>query len=360
MKEKERKFDLDDISIIPSIVSEINSRSECKTGVPGALASLPLMAAPMDTVVCPENLDRYLEEGIMACMPREQRAISHNPQLGHFQAFGLAEIEMELYIENGKNPEAFYNFPAVLIDIANGHMEKLIQIVKDIKERYPTIRLMVGNVAHPLTYKNLALAGADFIRVGIGVGFGCTTAANVAINYPMGSLISECRKIKEEFDLSAKIVADGGTRNYSDIIKSLALGCFLPNMIVYTPKGFKRIKNIIKNDYVLTHTFKKQKVNDIFIYENDKDIIQINDIYTTSNHHFYVVHKKYKNTVNEKNIYEYAEWVEAKDLNEDYLLIQIDNIKIWHQMQRISLKIFSKIYIIYLKITGKLNEKKKS
>lgn len=54
---------------------------------------------------------------------------------------------------------------------------------------------------------------------------GCTTAANVAVNYPLGSLISECRKAKIAHGCNnTKIVADGGMKNYSDIIKALALG----------------------------------------------------------------------------------------------------------------------------------------
>jgi NAD(P)H-dependent flavin oxidoreductase YrpB (nitropropane dioxygenase family) len=53
---------------------------------------------------------------------------------------------------------------------------------------------------------------------------GCTTAANVSINYPIGSLISECYDLRKQYDLKTKIVADGGMRNFSDIIKALALG----------------------------------------------------------------------------------------------------------------------------------------
>lgn len=53
---------------------------------------------------------------------------------------------------------------------------------------------------------------------------GCTTAANVSINYPLGSLISECYALRKQYDLKTKIVADGGMRNYADIIKALALG----------------------------------------------------------------------------------------------------------------------------------------
>lgn len=224
MREQERKFDLDDISVIPTISSEINSRSECKTKTRFTEKDykLPLMAAPMDTVVCKDNLERYILQNIVPCMPRghyENNVYKDR----YFQAFGLYEIEAELY-EDLNSDTAFYNYPNVLIDIANGHMSKLIGIIRDIKNRYPEIKIMVGNVAHPLTYKNLAMAGADYVRCSIGTGAGCTTAANVAINYPIGSLISECATIKKECELDAKIVADGGARDFSDILKALVLG----------------------------------------------------------------------------------------------------------------------------------------
>lgn len=224
MREQEKKFDLDDIAIVPAVVSDIDSRSECITKIEfnKNINSLPLMAAPMDTVVCDQNLERYIIEKIVPCMPRgTNNRRFHKTQ--YFQSFGLAEIESQLYSEDVE-PYHFYKYPYVLIDIANGHMARLVQVVKDIKERYPNVKLMVGNVAHPSTYKNLAHAGADYVRCSIGTGAGCTTAANVAINYPMGSLIHECRKIKDEGELDAKIVADGGTRDYADIIKALALG----------------------------------------------------------------------------------------------------------------------------------------
>jgi glutamate synthase domain-containing protein 2 len=143
-----------------------------------------------------------------------------------FHSFGLNEIETQLNdykIFILKN-NSFYQYPNILIDMANGHMSRLIEIVKEIKEKWPSINLMVGNVANPLTYKNLAMAGADLIRLGVGTGRGCTTAANVGIYYPIGSLIHECKKIKNEFDLKTKIVADGGMRCFDDIIKALALG----------------------------------------------------------------------------------------------------------------------------------------
>lgn len=231
-----KKFDLDDIVIVPTIESKIDSRKKCDVEVEFEINSdvdaypktLPLMASPMDTVVSTDNVDNYIKAGIIPCIPRgqnipEEKVILSNisfhvSKLGpYFKSFGLKELEHQLICGG-------WIYPNILIDIANGHMSRLIEIIKKIKNIYPKTIIMVGNVGHPLTYKNLAMAGADYIRCGIGTGAGCTTAANVAINYPIGSLIHECRKIKKECGLDAKIVIDGGMRGFDDIIKSLALG----------------------------------------------------------------------------------------------------------------------------------------
>jgi IMP dehydrogenase/GMP reductase len=83
---------------------------------------------------------------------------------------------------------------------------------------------MVGNVANPETYALLSEAGADYVRIGIGNGNACSTTVHTGVGYPMASLIKECYDISCTLDNPAKIVADGGMKDYSDIIKALALG----------------------------------------------------------------------------------------------------------------------------------------
>lgn len=222
---KDIKWDLSDIVLMPAEVSEISSRKECSiiydTGV------LPLMASPMDTVVSIDNYKEYIKKGIIPCIPRGQYV---EPSFEmYFQSFGLCEIETQLKryklgIQEVEPNELFYMHKKILIDIANGHMSKLIPLIKDIKLHWPDIKIMVGNIANPETFVNLGLAGADYVRVSIGSGQGCTTAANVSINYPLGSLISECYEQRKHYDIKTKIVADGGMKNYADIIKALALG----------------------------------------------------------------------------------------------------------------------------------------
>jgi IMP dehydrogenase/GMP reductase len=257
MKET-RKFDLDDIAIVPAVLTNVDSRKECRISTD--LETLPLIASPMDTVVCTDNYHRYIRMGIIPCIPRGKKIPEHekdsNTDNLTFQSFGINVIEEQL--DSGEvKPGDFSLYKNVLIDIANGHMERLERLIKRIKNSYPYINLMVGNVANPKTYEKLAISGADFVRLSIGTGAGCTTAANVAINYPLGSLISECREIKIEKGLSTKIVADGGMRDFSDIIKALGLGAdyvmlgsiFNKTMesagfnYLKTPMGRIRIKN---------------------------------------------------------------------------------------------------------------------
>ena len=216
------KFDFDDILIKPAVLTDINSRSE--VDVTNNDDMLPLFTAPMDTVVCDENVDYFVNAGITTILPRKQNIdstyVSTNKNCWY--AYGLKEFRDVFLLNTPDNRGA--NMYA-LIDVANGHMQRLYDISKRIKEKFGNdIELMVGNIANPNTYRKYCEIGVDYIRVGIGGGSACTTSANVSIHFPMASLIDECAKIKKEFDNPTKIIADGGFRNFSDIIKALAIG----------------------------------------------------------------------------------------------------------------------------------------
>jgi|ERR1035437_692385 IMP dehydrogenase/GMP reductase len=207
------KLDWNDITIVPADMSEIDSRSEIIILDNGIL---PLFAAPMDTVINIENANLFYKSGIEVCLPRGIEFTGSDVHL--FYSYGLDEIIS--LVESGKIlPKR------VLIDVAHGGMIKLWNISKKIKEKFGSdVELMIGNIANPETYRKYCEIGVDWVRCGVGGGSACTTSANVAIHYPMASLISECHVISKEFDNPTKIIADGGFRNFSDIIKALALG----------------------------------------------------------------------------------------------------------------------------------------
>ncbi len=208
------KFDWNDISIVPETLSSISSRKEVNPTYDG---KLPLFTAPMDKVIDETNVKIFENSNINICLPRNVKWDNLKND-NYFYSYGLDEI-IELLDKKSKLPRK------VLIDVANGHMKKLYDTAKQIKETYgDKIELMVGNIANPDTYNKYCQIGVDYIRVGIGGGSACTTSANVSIHYPMGSLISECAYFKSAYSNPTKIIADGGFRNFSDIIKALALG----------------------------------------------------------------------------------------------------------------------------------------
>jgi hypothetical protein len=209
-----KKFDWNDITIIPDTLSTIASRSEIN---PLQNGKLPIFTAPMDMVIDENNISEFELNNVNVCLPRNVKFDSLKND-NYFYSYGLDEI-IELFESDKELPKK------VLIDVANGHMLKLWEISKRIKEKYGNnIELMVGNIANPETYRKYCEIGVDWIRVGIGGGSACTTSANVSIHYPMASLVNECYEISKEFDKPTKILADGGFRNFSDIIKALALG----------------------------------------------------------------------------------------------------------------------------------------
>lgn len=208
-------YSYNDIMVQPSIISNINSRSECN---PYKDSYLPIFTAPMSTVVDLENILVFNRNHIIPILPRNiDIGIRLINSLVYWSAFSLQEFEKYFCIKLDNQ----YN---VLIDIANGHMYKLYKLVEKAKSLNPQLKIMVGNIANPDTYIACNNAGVDFVRVGIGAGNGCITSSNTAIHYPMASLVYKCWKIKEQLQGTTKIIADGGIRNYSDVIKALALG----------------------------------------------------------------------------------------------------------------------------------------
>lgn len=207
------KFDLNDILIKPVAISNISSRAEINPFTESGF--LPLITAPMDTVIDIRNQDIFVKNKIIPC---QSRGIESGPN--GFTSYSLSEFT-EKFIDNGKIAVT----SKILIDMANGHMSILHQTIRKAKDIYgDEMVLMAGNVANATTYMLLSKAGADYVRVGIGNGGGCLTTQQLGVGYPMGSLIEECYYASMNLDNPAKIVADGGMKDYSDIIKALALG----------------------------------------------------------------------------------------------------------------------------------------
>ena len=237
-------YSYNDVTIIPSIISDINSRSVCNPFVDTINNLLPIFTAPMTSVVNEGNLDIFLKNGIIPIVPRnidiERRKYLINEQ--RWVALSLKEFE-DLFITNAQDRQCDSNAHYfICVDIANGHMNSLYTkcaMAKELSNKLEyKLTIMTGNIANPDTYKwicdfniHYKTKVIDFIRVGIGGGSGCITTSNVSTHYSQASLIDECYNIKKQLllesddeDILPKIIADGGIRNYDHVIKALALG----------------------------------------------------------------------------------------------------------------------------------------
>ena len=110
----------------------------------------------------------------------------------------------------------------ITIDTAHGHSAGVLKAVKTIKEEYPEIQVIAGNVATYEATKALIEAGADCVKIGIGPGSICTTRVVTGIGVPQITAIMEAAKAAVEYDVP--IIADGGIKYSGDIIKAIAAG----------------------------------------------------------------------------------------------------------------------------------------
>lgn len=259
LNNNELGLSLNDISIIPAIVTDIESRKECNPFDTNDM--LPLFTAPMSSVVNEDNYEIFIKNKITPIIPRTVSIYKRVEimNLGVWVAFGLDEFKK--YIIDSD----VFTYPRyVVLDIANGHLMKCIKYIDSAKKKHSNnIIIMGGNIANPKTYFDYAKVGCDYLRIGIGGGNYCLTASNTGIYYPYVSLLIETYKNKkhvkdsikrnnynnsiQEFKKAPLLVIDGGIKNYSDIIKSLNLGS---NYVMCGGVFSKMLESAAKTEYI--------------------------------------------------------------------------------------------------------------
>ncbi len=119
----------------------------------------------------------------------------------------------------------------IVLDSAHGHSQNVLNCVKMIKEKYPELQVIAGNVATGEATKALIEAGVDAVKVGIGPGSICTTRVVAGIGVPQISAIMDCYAVAKEYGIP--IIADGGIKYSGDITKAIAAGgnvCMMGSM----------------------------------------------------------------------------------------------------------------------------------
>lgn len=110
----------------------------------------------------------------------------------------------------------------IVIDTAHGHSIGVINQVREVREKYPDLNIVAGNVATAEATKDLIEAGANIVKVGIGPGSICTTRVIAGIGVPQITAIYDCANEAKKYGVP--IIADGGIKFSGDVVKALAAG----------------------------------------------------------------------------------------------------------------------------------------
>ena len=220
------KLNYDDITIVPEVITDICSRSECNPY--DEEGYLPIFASCMSSVVSIENARDFNGAKIRTVIPRsystDERIAYLFNESPNFVAFSLVEVN-GLFLESDDFEKNIFEseYPIkICIDLANGHMKCLLETVREMKAKYgDKVLIMTGNIANPETYRYYEEVGVDYCRCSIGSGNACLTASNTGIFYPVFSLLREVWEIKTSINGKCKIIADGGIRGFRDIQKAL-------------------------------------------------------------------------------------------------------------------------------------------
>lgn len=219
-------FDYEDIQLIPNKCI-VNSRSECDTSIKFGPRTfkLPVVPANMQTVMNEELAQWFAQNDYFYIMHRfdEEARIPFIKKMQDEELFasisvGVKENEFK-FIEELASKSLVPEY--ITIDIAHGHSDSVINMIKHIKNHIPKSFVIAGNVGTPEGVRELENAGADATKVGIGPGRVCITKIKTGFGTGGWQLaaLNICSKAARK-----PIIADGGLRTHGDIAKSIRFG----------------------------------------------------------------------------------------------------------------------------------------
>jgi len=234
-------YNYDDVFIVPKF-SDIKSRTnvDITTRVESKTWNVPIMPANMLSVMTDDMARAVLSTGGIAALHRFQTIEEACIQFQKLHDFYNDEIvSNNVFVSVGVNRDSMertdtlYSVGArnFIIDIAHGHSQQMVDMIKWVKSRHKNAYIMAGNVATADGVMTLANAGADAVKIGIAGGAVCTTKNVTGVTVPMVSSITNCvigkRLIEASLNKSIALVADGGIREIGDVCKAIALGADL-------------------------------------------------------------------------------------------------------------------------------------
>jgi GMP reductase len=214
--ESDVKLDFSDVLLKPKR-STIESRKDIdltrtfkfRYGI-GEWTGVPIISSNMSSVTTPAVAEILDKHKMLACIPKN-REMDFSENVNAFPSIGLGALKA-----------ISYQFSWVALDVPNGYMEQVVDQTKTMREAFPYMTIIVGNVVSAEATEALIIAGADIVKVGIGSGAACSTRIKTGVGMPQLSAVIECADAAH--GLGGHIISDGGCGVPGDIVKAFAGG----------------------------------------------------------------------------------------------------------------------------------------
>lgn len=183
-----QSYTYSDIGLIPTQLSTIKSRDDVNPSAEfmDIVLSLPIIVAPMNTVVGIQMCTKLLQLNSQACLPRHFTS----PNSHHIPSFAPSSLNRSRLAPSCN---------VVCVDAANGFHADVGKEIKKFKERYPNVKIITGNVASVEGYEYLAELGVDAVRCGIGGGHMCSTSVQTGVGVGQASLIRDLADYRQKY-----------------------------------------------------------------------------------------------------------------------------------------------------------------
>lgn len=213
----------DDISLIPTEVSRIKSRTEASTNCSflGLKLNLPVISSPMDSVTGIDMARELTRLGCLAILNRFDSSL--DSLLNSKNGRGIKAVSIALSTDLKTIEKIVEKKYMICVDTANANNKEVLKKTEQIKRKFD-VKVIVGNIAHGASLHQLENAGADAVRVGIGSGSVCTTSIQTGIGIGQVSSLLNVLSARKEKKLKIKIIADGGIKSPGDVAKAISLG----------------------------------------------------------------------------------------------------------------------------------------
>ena len=191
---------------------------------------IPIMAANMDSVGTFKMAQTLGALGLFTCLVKNYSAdqliayfnTDNNKCYAAALSIGTSTADLEKLDTVYRSIKDQTQLKYICVDVANGYTQMFVETIRNLRNQYPNLVIIAGNVVTADQTQELILNGADIVKVGIGPGSVCTTRIQTGVGYPQLSAVVECADAAH--GLGGHIIADGGCSTPGDVAKAFAAG----------------------------------------------------------------------------------------------------------------------------------------